>query len=217
MNERGTLNLHLILTIFLGFGMVLFGALAIISYHHDSTTQANLAIINAQVAKDASEKQKHEDDVANTVANELPYRTYTADPVDGGFSLQIPKEWSLFANKNAGSSTQLILTSHPSVITIHQGAGALNSQAFELQIQNRRVAEINRGFEDKIKSKKLISKSVTVSGIQGSWYEGVIDEQRHNGVVVTLPVRDKSIIIKTDSHDYLNEFKTILDGAKIIP
>jgi hypothetical protein len=217
MQQRGEINLHLVLTIFLGLGMVLFGVLAVVAYRENTFVTNNLSQLNAKAAAEAADKQKKEDDLAHIKANQEPYRVYTADPVHGGFQLQIPKNWSLYAGTNNSSLTQLDLAANPDVVKMNIGTGAVNTYAFHLQLRKASVASINRAYEPSLKNKTLTSKGVVVSGIQGTWFEGTIDQQRHNGVIVVIPVRDKAMVISTENRNYLNEFNKILSTAKIIP
>lgn len=197
--------------------MVLFSVLAVLAYNDDSRTQANLQNLIAQAKKQAAAEQKQLDDAANTKANELPYRTYTALPADGGFSLNIPKSWSLYAGHNADNVTQLQLLADPEVVNNNLGPRAINTHALRLTLLSKTQAAVIRGYDDKIKKKEVTSKTVQVSGISATWLEGSIDDNRHTGVVVILPLRDKTMVIGTDSRDYLEEFNTILSQAKIIP
>src|SRR5438876_441811 len=89
--QSGQANIHLILTFFLGFGMVLFGVLAVLAYEDSSNIHATLDEKSQAAGDAAAKKQKATDDMANTKANEQPYRVYTASAVDGSFTLQIPK------------------------------------------------------------------------------------------------------------------------------
>ncbi|HSX41179.1 MAG TPA: hypothetical protein VLF21_00880 [Candidatus Saccharimonadales bacterium] len=218
MHNGGRVNLHIVLTIFLGLGMVLFGVLAVIAYNHDAVTTANLNDTVSRAKAAAAADQKKLDDAANIKANELPYRTYTALPVDGGFSLNIPKSWSLYAGHNSTDSVvQLDLIADLDVVNNYLNNKVINTHAFHLQLLNKTQTNVIRSYDDKIKKKDVSSKTVQVSGINATWLEGAIDDQRHNGVVVILPIRDKTMVISTDSHDYLSEFNNILSQAKIIP
>jgi hypothetical protein len=220
MKQRGSISLHLVLTIFLGIGMVLFGVLAILAYNDNTYIHNNLKVLESQAAADASTQQKNSDDAANIRANELPYRTYTADPVDGSFQLQIPKDWSLYVGENNSSgTTPLDIAADPNYVlyNLSSGNNVINTDAFHLQLQNRSVQQVVQGYDSQIKNKELTSKAVTVSGISATWLQGTIDNERHDGVVVIVPTRDQTMVIWTDSLDYLNEFNTILASAKIYP
>ena len=217
MKQSGEVSLHLVLTIFLGVGMVLFGVLAIFAFRDNSYIHNNLSALNAKAAQEAAAKQKHADDLAQVKANEEPYRTYTADPVNGSFQLQIPKNWSLYAGNNTLQLAQLDLAANPNVVVVNGGSGAVNTYAFHLQLRKQTAASISKTFENNIKKKILTSKGVTVSGIQGTWFEGTLDDQRHQGITVVIPVRDKTMIISTETRSYIDEFNKILATAKIIP
>ncbi len=217
MTQRGEINLHLVLTIFLGVGMVLFGVLAVIAYRDNTYIKTNLSQLNAKAAAEAAAKQKQADDLAHIKANEEPYRTYVAEPLNGGFQLQIPKNWSLYTANGVSATVQLDLAANPDVVVVNQGSGAVNTHAFHLQLRKQSLNAVSKTFEKNIKNKTLGSKAVTVSGIRGTWFEGAIDQQRHNGVVVVLPVRDKTLVISTETRNFLNEFNKILETAKIVP
>jgi cytoskeletal protein RodZ len=226
MKQRGEANLHLILTIFLGLGMVIFGVLAVLAYNNNATTQTNTHNLENQAASTAQANQKKQDDIANSKANELPYRTYTADPAFGSFQLQIPKDWSLYVGENGtnGSSngnTVLDLAAGPDQVVYNLGTSSsgtvINTFALRVRLENQTIAQVTQNYEAQIKANTVIGKSVTVSGIASTWLEGAIDNERHNGIVVLVPTRTQTMVIETDSHDYVDEFNTILSTAKIYP
>lgn len=219
MQQPATINLHLVLTIFLGIGMVLFGVLATLAYKDNTYIHNNLSALQTTAASKAAATQQHTDTIANTKAGELPYRTYTADPVDGSFSLQIPKDWSLYVGHNLSSTIPLDIAADPDVVTYNLGSGVsvINSHAFHLQLVDESVQTAIKAYDAQIKKGLLSSKSVQVSGISATWLEGSIDSQRHDGIVVVVPTRSQTLLIWTDSHDYVSEFNTILASAKIYP
>lgn len=211
------ISLHLILTIFLGVGMLLFAGLAIAAYQQNSYTQNHQAQLSAQAATVAAATQKKQDDTANTKANEQPYQTYTADPEDGGFQLQIPKGWSIYSVRHLSDGTSLEVLADPNVVNVDDAGNAINTHQFKLRLVSDSLTNVNAAFSDNLKKKTLTSHATTVSGIAATWFQGAIDNQRHNGVVITLPVRDKVMVISTETTDYLSEFQAIVSSAKITP
>jgi len=214
--QRGDINLHLALTVFLGIGTVLFGVLAVVAYQDNTTTQHHVNQLKAAAASQAATTQQQQDAKANTIANEQPYRTYTAPAIYGGFQVSIPKDWSVYATIN-GSSTPFDLLADPNYIQQDLSDSATNTHEFELKLVNESVVDVNKTFDSGIKKGTVASKPVTVSGIAASWFEGAIDNQRHNGIVVTFPDRNQTVVITTDTHDFVSEFTTILSSAKFSP
>src|SRR5438105_4018401 len=106
--ESGRISLHLLLTIFLALGTVTFVGLAVIASHQLAIAITTVGQQIDSAAAKAKTAQKNSDDAANAKANQLPYRTYTAGLRDGGFQLQIPKNWSLYAEHYQQGQTQLL-------------------------------------------------------------------------------------------------------------
>jgi hypothetical protein len=217
MQQRGAVSLHLVLTIFLGLGMVLFGVLAVIAFSDNENIHATLDQRVASAQSQAKEEQKQQDAEENRKANDLPYRLYKAEAIDGGFQLQIPKTWSLYVGRNSSGTTQVDLAADPNVVIQNLGPGALNTHAFRLQLLRKNQTEIVKSYDAGIKKKKLSSKGITVSGIPATQFDGEIDSQRHNGSVVVLAVRDKTMILSTEDPKYRDEFNKILSTAVINP
>lgn len=197
--------------------MVLFGILAIVAYRSSTDARDTLDSQVATARQDSAAKQKKIDEEANIKANQLPYRTYTAEAVDGGFTLQIPKSWSLYAGHNNGNTTQLDLAANPDIVNYNLASNGISTQAFKLQIVRKSVQEVVKGYDDRVKKKELTSSGVQVSGISATKLTGTIDDQRHQGSVVILAVRDKTMIIQNQDKNYASEFQQILSSAKIIP
>lgn len=216
-NQRGEIHMHLILTIFLGIGMVLFGVLAVLAYSERQDAVNNLNQKVTKAVKDAVQQQKDDDAEANRKANDQPYRSYSAEPVDGGFQLQIPKTWSIVVNKNTDNTTQTEVLANPEAVVKNMAQGSINTQAFKLQLLKRGQTETIKYYDSLIKQKKVTSRGAQVSGINATRFEGQIDQQRHNGIVYVLPVRDKTMVIMTENMRYKDEFEKIISSAKINP
>lgn len=214
--QAGQASLHMILTIFLGFGMVLFGILAVVAYSDSNKIHATLDQRLKTATEDATKKQKAVDAEAYRKAAELPFRAYIAGVVDGGFTLQVPKDWSIYAQHGQlNAAVQLDLMINPANVDFN--VGGVNTLAFHLKIVKMQLPDVVKTYDEKIKKKQVAGSGITVSGISATKLEGTIDDQRHNGVVILFPIRDKTMIISTDSHNYITEFNQIVATAHIIP
>lgn len=195
--------------------MVLFGVLAVIAYRDNAYINQNHDTLVASAQKQSATDQKKLDDDAYHKANEEPFRLYTATSVDGSFQLQIPKNWSIYANHSTSGQAQLDLSSDPDVVDVT--TGAVNSHAFKLQLLRRSLADVLSTLDAKVKKKKLASTPVTVSGISGTKYTGAIDDQHSNGILIVIPVRDKTMTLSVENSRYQDEFAKIVASAKVNP
>ena len=216
--QAGEISLHLILTIFLGIGMALFGILAVVSYTDSRNIHAtfNDRVKTSTTSAIATTKAKDKEEFR--IASELPYRTFTAEPTDGSFEIQIPKNWSIYTGRSTTGVNQLNLISDPQAVVENLPANTPNNtHALRLQIIRRTPAEVLRSYDDKLKKNSLKSSPTTVSGISGTRLEGLLDDQKHTGVAIILAVRDKTMLLSTENNSYLNEFNKIITDAKINP
>lgn len=217
MYEQKRISIHLILTIFLAIGMVVFGVLAVLAYRDNEYVRGNLNSLVKEESQRAREQQKQQDAEANRKANDQPFKTFTAEAVDGGFQLQIPKTWSIYYGRSSSGQTQVDFAANPDVVTMNLGRDARNTQAFRLQLRREAQSAVIKDYEALLKQKKLTSKGVKVSGLDATQFEGTIDSQRHEGAVIVVAVRDKTIVLSTEDKRYLNEFNAIVAAAKINP
>ncbi|HVE80567.1 MAG TPA: hypothetical protein VNA68_00255 [Candidatus Dormibacteraeota bacterium] len=215
ISTRGEVSLHLVLTVFLGFGMVFFGTLTVLAYNARNSLQTDFDSKVARAVVEAKQKQKEEDTVKSQREAQLPYKTYVADEVNGKFELQVPKNWSVLSEYAAAGTNQLNLIAGPDYVYVNKDSR--NTFAFQLELLRKPAAEIIKSYQDKVKKKTLTQKAVKVSGLDATQFEGVIDNENHNGVMVVLSVRDKTMALSTENRDYLPEFNEILAKIKINP
>lgn len=217
MYEQKRISLHLVLTIFLGIGMVIFGVLAVIAYRDNEYVRGNLNTIVKAESERAREQQKQISIEENRKANDLPFKVFTADAVDGGFQLQIPKTWSMYYGRSTTGNQQVDFAANPDTVIMNLGRDARNTQAFRLQVMRQPQATVVKNYEGLIKQKKLTSKGVKVAGLDATQFEGTIDDKRHEGIAIVVAVRDKTLILSTEDKRYIPEFNAIIAAVKINP
>lgn len=205
-----------VLLVVLGLASVGFGIFSVTAY--DSSQKAKAALKTARDAsfKAGQEEQKKIDELAATVANESPYRSYTAPDFAGGFEIKFPKNWSATVNESQASSTQVVFRAQPNIVKYSSNPQRPDSMALSVSLVKQAASAAQRGYEDRVKAGKLKSENITVSGITGKLYKGQIDDKT-TGQVATIGVRDKTIIFETNNEQFKTEFTQVLAQAHIIP
>jgi hypothetical protein len=158
--------------------------------------------------------QKRADEERFELLNRSPYRSYKAPIIFGGFEIKFPKNWNVYSVENSNSPQQINLTAHPDFVK--QVSGIDNVYALRVLLVRTPYDQMMKQHQDDVKQKKIKLSSITISGIEGSRYEGKFDG-KHDGSTVLLPVRDKTIVIATDDKRFLPEFNQILTQANIVP
>ena len=112
----------------------MFAILTLTFYNQSSTATKTLDSQKAQAASDAKAAQKKADDLANTQANESPYRSYEAPIAFGAFIINFPKNWSSYVDQEQGG-TQINLILNPDYVGRTNGTDNLEAARITLQEQ----------------------------------------------------------------------------------
>ena len=205
-----------VLLVVLGLATVGFGVFSVIAYDSSQKAKATLKTARDVSFKEGQAEQKKIDELAATVANESPYRSYIAPDFAGGFEIKFPKNWSATVHESQASSTQVIFRAQPNIVKYATNAQRPDNMALSVSLVKQAASAAQRGYEDRVKAGKLKSESVTVSGITGKLYTGKIDDKT-TGQVATIGVRDKTIIFETNNEQFKAEYAQVLAQARIIP
>jgi hypothetical protein len=215
-NDEGETNILLVSTIIFGLVALVFSITSIFSVL-DSQNSKHILNSAKQTSYKAGQDAQHQQDIKDQqAAAESPFRSYKAGKDFGNFEIKFPKNWNATVTENVAATNQVNLVLHPEIVkALGDPSQPGNNYAFRALLIKQGSDSLQKTLDDRVKAKKMTSKSVTVSGIAAKWYEGAWDD-RHTGVMVLVPVRDKTIELITDySKDYINEFNTILAQAVI--
>lgn len=165
--------------------------------------------INAAVAEAVDE---------NTMALEMefaerekePYRDFMGPEDYGGLSFKYPKTWSLYIAKDAANGGDYRAYFNP--IEVEEVA-ATTINALRLTIRDTAfdaVAAEYQKFVEKAKS-TLSVQAVTVAGVAANRYTGTIPNTDLEGIIVIFKIRDKTVILQTDSLLLQPDFDRVLE------
>ncbi len=214
-STRGEVNILLISTLLLGLSTLIFGILAIYAYTNNQQTQKATDVLKAASYKQGQAAQRDADNKEYATANALPYRQYKAPDLYGNFVISFPKNWNAYVIEDQTALTQVNLLLHPVAVKLDRSIRT-NLYAFRALLINQKQSTLyDTYYKNAVKAGRLTEKSVTVSGIGATWLDGKFDAE-HNGIIVLVPVRDKTLEFITDSHDFVDEFNQILKQSTIV-
>ncbi len=168
----------------------------------------------AEVAKAVDEEAM---DQANKCAEDkkYPYETFTG-PVDyGQLSLQYPKTWSVYVERAATQGGDFYAYMNP-VQVDEVGDDTIN--ALRITISTDTFDEVTADYQDDVEDE---DSQLTMSSIQigdaekgttspANRYDGVIPGTELRGSIVVFKIRDKTVILQTDSELFIPEFDKLL-------
>jgi hypothetical protein len=204
-SENGSLVLPLVIvSVFLvgslGFGIWAFMGRA--DYKDNSDQKVTAAVKVAVAAEDVKK------DAAFAEKEKSPVKSYTASSSLGSLSFQYPKTWSAYIVESSGGQTLDGYFSPNIVPDIKSDT----SFALRIQIVNTSYAAVLKTFDTNTKNGKVAAaayRAPKVNESLGTMLTGLIDTKKQ-GVLVLLPLRDKTIRIWTEGEDFRGDFNDIV-------
>ncbi len=214
MNSRGIVNVLLVTAIFMTFTTLALGGTSIYFISEYNKAKTTVDQQKADAAAAAREEQKQADEAEFVQRQKEPNRNYSAPLVLGALNISYPRNWNLYAEEKPEAGLQLNLFWNPDLVqseNTYDGTYALRA-ILEKTVYNLAVAKRQSAVE----KGELTAEPITVSGINGTRYRGRVAEN-HTGILVILPIRDKTLSIWTESIDYTNDFNTIIERLAVSP
>jgi len=210
--ERGSSNLLLIPVILLAVLFVAAASFAVWAYlgrqdykNNSDAKVATAVAANKQVVQADDAKQYAE-------AAKNPLKVYTGPDAYGSVRVSYPKTWSAYVD-TTDASTPVNAYFHADYVPSFEA----QDSTYNLRIKvlaasySGKLAE----FSPQIQTGKVTAvpyKLPKVSNVTGVKLTGAVlpDDPTGNGVMVMLPMRDKTLQIWTESTGYLPDFNTYI-------
>ena len=177
-------------------------------------TQYNLAEedvsgqVNAAVAE-AKEKQALELEAEFAEREKYPFRTFTGPADYGELSFEYPKTWSVYVASDAAKGGDFEAYMNPIEVNT---VSDKTINALRVKIRNKdyeSVVDEYQRFMDRSDA-GLSVETTTVAGTIANRYTGTIPNTEFSGIIVIFKIRDKTVILQTDSVLFEEDFDQLL-------
>lgn len=200
-NQDGAINillLPLIIAAALSIGALGFAGWAYTSrqdYKNNSDQKSALAATAATAAESALK------DKAFAEISKNPLKTFSGPSEYGSVKLQYPKTWSAYIDARTGQD----LEGYFNPDTVPAVTDQNSTFALRVSVLDQAYSDVVEGFDGQegiTVTPYALPKLPDVVGVKIS---GQIEDQKQ-GIVVILPVRDKTLKVFTESTSYENDF-----------
>jgi hypothetical protein len=217
-NQTGAGSLMLALV---GVIILLIGSMAAFFWAYasrqDYKNNVDSKVAAAVAAAKEEESAAKEQEFAQR--SKSPYRTYNGPSAYGSVSVKYPRTWSGYVLDSQGSDPFVDGYFSPGIVPSTQDQNskfALRIQVVQTaysDILNQYSSQVKAGLDVKVRPYKLPK----VPAVVGSRITGALDTQKQ-GVMILLPVRDKTLKIWTESSGYTDDLdKIILPNLRFSP
>lgn len=181
--------------------------------YKDASKDLDLKISKA--VGEARAEQKEQDEITQRDNEKYPYRTF-AGPADyGQLSFEYPKTWSVYIEADASNGGDFKAYLNP----IEVNTVAIDTiNALRVSIVNDSYESVIKKYQKEVEKKEptMTVDSITVGnaekGIQvtANKYSGTIPGTDLSGYVVVFKIRDKTVVMQTDSKVFEEDFNKLL-------
>ncbi len=137
-----------------------------------------------------------------------PLVTYNGPAAFGSVSIDYPKTWSAYIEESGRGSTPIEGYFHPNFVPDPSD----NLIALSVEVVDRDYSRVLQPFESLARRGQVTISPIeaeNVDGVLGTRIEGEI-ERDVQGIVVIFEIRDKTLVLKTQSTEFKNDFDNII-------
>lgn len=200
----------IIAVVIFGLLAVVFLVLTIMFYSQMSDYKNNSDQKSAVAVEEAKKAQAEELKVQFAEQEKEPLRSYTAPGSAASVKVVYPKTWSLYAIEGKEGSS---VNSYLNPIIVADTSNKDNVYALRLQVLDKSYASVVKEYETAAKKGEVkitpYKPERVASAETGVKIEGKIRDDI-SGVMVILPVRDKTIKLWTESGNFNNDFNNFV-------
>lgn len=193
----------------LGFGLWAFAGRE--DYKNNVDEKVATAV---DVAKRQTATEKDNEFIAR---EKEPLKQWQGPASLGSITIKYPKTWSGYIDDAGRGTTPLNGFFQPGVVP---GTSGDASYALRVQVSDRPFADEAKGFDVQVRQGRVTAQPyqpVNVRDVVGLRLDGEI-ERGKEGVMIMLPLRDKTIKLWTEAQQYRNDFENnILPNFSFTP
>jgi hypothetical protein len=170
----------------------------------NATARTNVAVAEAVAA------QKEESMRECAEAAKLPTLEFVGPEDYGALSFLYPRTWSVFVSKDASNGGDFEAFFNPVQVS---PVSATSINALRLTIYDRSFETVVRTFDALVRSGKLTATTIEMGGNIWNRYDGEFSSNIIGSAVV-IRVRDKTIVLRTDSTVFLPDFENLIQTVR---
>lgn len=209
LNQKGALNYLLIPLILSCILMIVFIGTTV-KFYSDFTDQRdnNQPKIEAAV-EEATSEQKKELEADFEQREKEPFKVITGPSEYGSVKLVFPKTWSSYVTSSG--STEYDFYAHPNFVP----AEGVN-YALRASVIRRQFSDEVGSYDSQVRKGELKASSIQIAGTTGTRLDGFL-EKDIEGSMVMFPVRDKTLLVWTESKDFRSDFNKVVNNLTFVP
>lgn len=191
---------------------VTFIGLFIWMMSENKTLQSNWNEETSKAVAKARDEQSSKMEAEFLEREKYPYKTFSGPEDYGKLTFQYPKTWSVYVEQAATQGGDYKAYFNPEQVN---AVGKETLNALRVTILNKSFDEVTAGYQKDMdkKDSNLTMEAVNIGSdgaTQANRYTGTIPGTEFSGYIVTFRIRDKTVVLQTDTVIFKDEFDKLL-------
>ena len=202
--------LWIIITIISSLTAVTFIILFVWMYNKWNTADTNVTGQIEAAAAVARSEAIAETEKTFEEREKIPYRTFSGPSDLGSLTFDYPKTWDLYTEEDGADGRELKAYLNPS------GVPPLDNEnpiALRVQILSESFDSYIQNYQSEVEDGKMSLTVAPVGGANANIYKGEL-ENDFQGFAAIFKIRDKTVVLQTDSLLFEADFNNILASVK---
>lgn len=216
-HSRVPLVITVIILVLLLIGSSAFGAWAFVEredYKNNSDQKVAAAVTEAEARVTEENNKRFAEE------NKNPLKDYQGPSAFGSVKVSYPKTWSGYIDQTGTSSTVLQARFNPNVVPALESGDNRQATALTITVLDQAYDRVVEGRARAVENGELRATAYALPKMPeevGLKFEGKVSQQ-FNGTEVVLPLRDKTLVILTETDQFIADFNTyILPNITFVP
>lgn len=175
--------------------------------YNDVQTDVDGQISVAVAAAKDEQAQKMEAEFLER--EKYPYKTFSGPADYGQLTFEYPKTWSVYVAEAANAGGDFNAYFNPGQV---DAVGKDTINALRVIIRDQSFEDVTAEYQRELdrKDSELTVEATTVNGVSANRYTGKIPGTDLQGFIVIFKIRDKAVIMQTDSVLFQEDFDKLL-------
>ena len=164
--------------------------------------------ISVEVAA-AKDEQAQKMEAEFLEREKYPYKTFSGPADYGQLTFEYPKTWSVYVAEAANTGGDFNAYFNPGQV---DAVGKDTINALRVIIRDKSFEDVTAEYQKELdrKDSELTVEATTVNGASANRYTGKIPGTDLQGFIVVFKIRDKAVIMQTDSVLFQEDFDKLL-------
>jgi len=161
----------------------------------------------AVAVAEAKDEQALKDEEEFAEREKYPYRTFSGPADYGQLTFEYPKTWSVYIADNAANGGDFRAFLNPIEVEAESNE---TIYALRVEILDKAFDDVVKNYQKSVEKGEMSLEVINIADAVANKYTGKLPNTEMSGYIVVFKIRDKTVVLRTDSVLFTDDFNRVL-------